>query len=93
MPAARKQEDTPKVEEIDVSDIPANRPADPTLAKAIETAKERLERKASVLAEVQNSRNLTTLLLGDNLGSREQVLWVRTYLPRKQRKNGGSDTE
>lgn len=92
MPAARKQEDTP-AEKIDVSDIPANRPADPTLAKAIETAKERLERKASVLAEVQNSRNLTTLLLGDNLGSRDQVLWVRTYLPRKQRKNGGSDTE
>lgn len=75
------------------SSVPANRPEDPTLAKAIETARERLERKAAILAEVQNSRQLTTLLVNDNLGSRDQVVWVRTYLPRKERKNGESVAE
>lgn len=79
------------VSEVDVSDVPTNRPADPTLAKAIETAAERLERKAAVLAEVQKSRNLTTLLVDDNLGDREQVAWVRFYLPRKKRKNGEAE--
>lgn len=73
------------------AEVPNNRPEDPTLAKAIDTARERLERKAAILAEVQNSRQLTTLLIGDNLGSRDQVEWVKTYLPRKARKAGEAE--
>ena len=86
---ASKPKPTPA--DIDVKDIPANRPEDPTITQAIETARERLERKADVLKEVQNSRQLLTLLIESNLGSREQVQWVRFFLPRKTRKEGKAE--
>lgn len=80
--------------QVDVSDIPADRPESQELTNCIEKASSALERKAEVLAEIQSARQLSTLLIENGSGSREQVEWVRTYLPRKKRKtNGESDDE
>jgi hypothetical protein len=71
---------------VDVSDIPEDRPYDETLAKVIESANAALEAKATILAKLQTARQASTVLVGMDVGSREQVAWVRTHLPRKMRK-------
>jgi hypothetical protein len=91
--APTKQQDENEPTPVDVSDIPEDRPEDPTLTVAINAANERLERKAALLREIQDSRQLCDLLVKSDVGSREQVLWVRTYMPRKLRKTTGTDGE
>lgn len=91
--ARPKSEDTVEKVPVDVSDIPEDRPEDATLVVAISAANERLERKAAILREIQDSRQLCDLLIKSDVGSREQVLWVRTYLPRKTRTNAEAASE
>lgn len=78
---------------IDVSDIPANRPESQELATCIENASKALEQKAEILSSIQGARLLSTLLIQNGSGSRAQVEWVRTYLPRKKRRVNGEDDE
>jgi hypothetical protein len=80
------------VAEVEAS-VPADRPEDATLAQAILIANKELEEKAEVLGRLQSSRMLTTLLVEKGVGSREQVLWVKQYLPRKKRKSNGAEDE
>lgn len=84
--------DTAK-DKVDVSDIPANRPESQEMANAIENATKALEEKAEVLSRIQSARVLCTLLIENGSGSRAQVEWVRTYLPRKKRKTGEDGDE
>lgn len=69
-----------------VDDIPADRPDDVSLENTINNAVALLDQKAEVLAKVQSARVLSTLLIENGSGSREQAAWVRFYLPRKKRK-------
>lgn len=78
---------------IDVSDIPANRPESQELATCIVNATKALEQKFEILATIQSSRLLSTLLIENGSGSRAQVEWVRTYLPRKKRRVNGDEDE
>lgn len=70
---------------VDVSDVAANAPADPTIERAIEVAVAQIERRQQVLAEMADTRTLLRLLT-KHQGSREQVAWVRAYFPLKARK-------
>lgn len=76
---------------VDVSDIPEDNPESVELANCIARANTLLEQKAVVLAGIQECRELGTLLTRTGSGSREQVAWIRTYLPRKSRK--GTESE
>lgn len=73
--------------------VPANSPESVELANCIEKANVALAEKAEVLARIQSSRELATLLTQNGSGSREQVEWVLTYLPRKKRKAGEAEDE
>ncbi len=76
----------PKIEDVDVSDVPSNRPESTDLGNAIARANELIEQKAAVLADLQAVRQYCTLAITAGNGSRDQVQWVRFYLPRKKRK-------
>ena len=97
--APRKQTTEPEPEEtteavvIDVSDIPEDRPESVELRNCIEKAAQGLEEKAEVLARIQSARQLSTLLIENGSGSREQVAWVRQFLPRKKRKVNGQEVD
>jgi hypothetical protein len=97
--APRKSKDDETPEEttetvvIDVSDIPEDRPDSVELRNCIENAAQGLEEKAEVLARIQSARQLSTLLIQNGSGSREQVAWVRQFLPRKKRKVNGEDVD
>jgi hypothetical protein len=79
--------------EVDVSDIPDDRPESVELANCIDNANHALEEKAEVLSRIQSARMLSTLLIQNNSGSQEQVRWVRFHLPRKTRKTNGVDED
>jgi hypothetical protein len=74
-----------------VDDIPTDAPESVELGNTIENASGLLEQKAEVLAKIQSARVLSTLLIENGSGSREQAAWVRFYLPRKKRK--GEDVD
>lgn len=78
---------------LDVTDIPEDRAPNDTLAQALEVAMVTLEEKREVNERMQNQRQLTTLLVGSGMGSREQVAEVRFYLPRKTRKTSNGEVE
>jgi hypothetical protein len=78
---------------LDVSDIPADREPDVTLAQKIQFASDVLDRKAELLKELGDVRELCTLLVNTGSGDREQVAWVRFYLPRKTRGKGGNGSD
>jgi len=78
---------------IDVSDIDAKAPESVELTNCINRANTLLEQKVEVLAGLQQCRELATLLTQTGSGSREQVAWVREYLPRKSRSKNGDTTE
>lgn len=75
------------------SEVPGDRPESAELATAIASANELIGQKAVVLSALQERRELATLLIRAGSGSREQVAWVREYLPRKSRKGTGGDDE
>lgn len=79
--------------EVDVTDIPTSQPESMELANCIQNATTALEEKAEVLSRIQSARMLSTLLIQNGSGSREQVAWVRFYLPRKTRKANGVEDE
>lgn len=79
--------------EVDVTDIPSNREDAPELTACIERASEALGRKAEILAAIQECRQYGTMTMNMGRGSREQVAWLRFYLPRKTRKVNGQDVE
>lgn len=81
----------PTIDDIDVTDIPVKREDDQTLQTAIENAKVLLEQKKELLAKIGKVRELCTLLVESEIGSRDQVRWVRFNLPRKTRKTGSVD--
>lgn len=76
-----------------VDDIDANAPENDTMANTIEQASVALGEKAEVLKRVQEARELGTLLINMGNGSREQVAWIRFYLPRKKRKDGEVESD
>lgn len=78
---------------IDVSDVDANAPESVELANCINRANALLEQKVTVLSGLQECRELATLLTRTGSGSREQVAWVREYLPRKSRNKDGNGAE
>src|SRR5271165_1742071 len=78
---------------ITIDDIPADNPHDDLLAQKIDFATDVLSRKADLLKELQDVRELTTLLIKTGTGSPEQVAWVRFYLPRKTHKKGEPEEE
>jgi len=75
------------------SEIPADRPESVELQNAIERANVALGEKADILARIQSARELATLLIENGSGSQDQVVWVRTFLPRKTRKSDGSELD
>lgn len=92
-PVAETPEQAIEMGLIDVTDIPDNREPNDTLQQALEVAMVTLEEKAEVNSRMQNQRQLTTLLVGSGMGSREQVAAVRFYLPRKTRKTSNGEVE
>lgn len=77
-----------------VNDIPNDQVESAELANCIQNANSALAEKAEVLSRIQSARMLSTLLVENGSGSRDQVAWVRFYLPRKTRKtNGVTDEE
>lgn len=66
----------------------SNDDEDATLSVLIADAAANLEAKATVLANLQESRIVTTLLVNRGVGSEAQRAWVKAYLPRKERKSG-----
>lgn len=98
MPRARKNPDyqppvTPENRVVDVSDIPEDRAESPELAIAIEKANGLIEQRKAVQEQLHQCRMLGHLLADTGSGSREQIEWLRKYLPRKQKKNGDDTTE
>jgi hypothetical protein len=91
--AAKAQKAKPETPQVDVTDVPADRPESAELATTIQRANTLIEQKQEVLASLQQARELATLLIANGSGSREQVAWVRQYLPRKQRKTNGNGAE
>lgn len=79
--------------EVDVSDIATDAPESVELANCIDNAGRALDEKSEVLSRIQSARMLSTLLIQNGSGSREQVAWVRFYLPRKTRKSNGAEEE
>lgn len=79
--------------EVDVSDVPANREEAPELTACIERANGLLGQKADILSGIQECRQYGTLTMNMGRGNREQVAWLRFYLPRKTRKVNGQDVE
>jgi hypothetical protein len=84
MPRQKNPDTEP--EPVDVSDIPEDNPGSEELATLIERAAQLLDDKAEILAQLQSARQLASLLVENGSGSREQVAWVRTRLPRKKRR-------
>jgi hypothetical protein len=76
-----------------VDDIAADAPESVELQNTIENANTLLGEKAEVLGKIQSARVLSTLLIENGSGSREQAAWVRFYLPRKKRKGEDGETE
>jgi len=74
-----------------VNDVPANKPESSELQQKIESANALIERKREVLSELQKFREACTILTETGSGSRDQVAWVRYYLPRKERKKKGDN--
>lgn len=76
-----------------VDDIPADNPEDATVAQKIDQAILLLEERKTLNEKVSKVRELLTLLTETGSGSREQVAWVRFFLPRKTRKTGNGGEE
>jgi hypothetical protein len=74
-------------------DVPADQPESVELTNCINRANTLIEQKAEVLAGLQQCRELATLLTQTGSGSREQVAWVREYLPRKSRSKDENGAE
>jgi hypothetical protein len=78
---------------LDVSDVPADRPDDPTVAQKIEFATKVLGEKATVLGKIGTVRNLLHALIETESGSQDQAAWVRFHLPRKIRTKSGTEVD
>lgn len=70
---------------VDVSDIPEDRPESADLATIIVRANDLFKQRAAVQESLQECRLLTSMMTKNGAGSREQVEWVRKYLPKKSR--------
>lgn len=76
---------------VDVSDIPEDRPADTGLNAVIERANELLEQRKTLQQQFAETRLLANMMINNNVGDREQVEWVRKFLPRKTKGNGAEE--
>lgn len=76
-----------------VDDIAQDAPESVELGNTIDNAATLLEQKAEVLAKIQSARVLSTLLIENGSGSRDQAAWVRFYLPRKKRSGAADEDE
>jgi hypothetical protein len=74
--------------DISVDDIPVDQEFSQELQKRIDLANVLIEQKRGILAELQEVRQACTILGKTGSGNREQIAWIRFYLPRKKRKEG-----
>lgn len=76
---------------ITVDDIPTDQEFSPELQKRIDLANVLIEQKREILTALQEVREACTILSKTGSGNRDQVAWIRFYLPRKTRKGNGQE--